>query len=262
MAKPPYHRVLIKERDKYYIAFRLFQQKSDNSLMLKIERSKRLTKGGLGVNFIPFDGICELYYDEMLIPADIEHTSIHASGQSQYKLKDGSYVINYSKENPGIALDNLATVKHLGTLITREMTADDSITDLKGKDIVIERPVGQNSTIIDILAIPSGAYYSFKVLWPMENDRVVHLSVNTTVIPFKGFDVLLFTRNRDQFDKLPVGTLHLPDMNNLVPFVLAIDDKKAVVQLSKLTFDQIAQTKEAHHLDVGYNQLSATSKYL
>lgn len=93
MAKPPYYRIFIKEGSDTYLLCRLWQQKSDESLMLQMQPGKHSTGGTVGKIETTGDTI-EINYDDINTPADIEHTTIHASSQSHTKLKDGTRSIN------------------------------------------------------------------------------------------------------------------------------------------------------------------------
>ena len=240
---------------------RLWQQKSDESLMLQIQPSKAGTSGTIGKIEITGDTF-DINYEEINTPREIEHTTIHASGQSHTKLKDGTLSINYDKDHAGIPLKDLKTVKHLGTLLSREMTSDDAVKAERATDVPIERNIGQKFSVLDILAVPKDINVNFDFEWDMENERKVQLNVGLLKLGFNGFDVIIFTRSSDQFDKLPSKTLHLPDMNNVVPFVVSIDDKKATIKLSALTFDEVIKTQKPNDPNGGNTVLRATSKYL
>ena len=261
MARTSYYRVFLKEGSVHYLVCRLIQQKSDESLLLQIEPSKLLAGGNIGQIEITGDTF-EILYSKIDTPVEIEHTAIHATGQSHAKLSDGTYIVNYSQENVGIPLAQLKTVKHLGTLVTRQMTDQDVVVPSRNTDVIIEREIGLKCTIIDLLAIPKGSARSFNFNWEMENKQPVRLMVGLTVVPFKGFDAVLFTRSSDQFDKLPPGTLHLLDMNSLVPFVSELDDKKAIIKLSSLKFEEIIEIETNKNMQEGQSVLKATSKYL
>lgn len=204
----------------------------------------------------------DINYEEIDTPAEIEHTTIHASGQSHTKLKDGTRSINYDKDHAGIPLKNLKTVKHLGTLLSRDMTADDVIKIERATDVPIERNVGQKFSVLDILAVPKGINLNLNFEWDMENERQVQMNVGFHRLGFNGFDVYIFTRSSNQFDKVPNRTLHLPDMNNIVPFVIKLDEKKATIKLSTLTFDEVTTQQDSNDLNSGFMVISATPKYL
>ena len=255
------YRIFIKEGSNHYLVGRLIQQKSDVSLMLQIEPSKQLDGSKIGKIVITSDTF-EIPYAMIDIPIEIEHTTIHATGQSHTKLSDGTYSINYDRTNSGISLVNLKTVKHMGTLITREMLSQDVVLPSRKTDIIIERNVGQRSSIIDLLAVPSDGNINFNVDWDMENDRPVQLTIGLFRVPFTGFDILLFTRSSDQFDSQPPGTIHLPDMNSLVPFVLSMDEKKVIIRLSGLAFEEVINLAEGENNIGGMTTISVTPKYL
>lgn len=261
MAKPPYYRIFLKEGSNTYLLCRLWQQKSDESLMLQMQPSKSGETGVVGKIEITGDTV-EVNYDEINTPADIEHTTIHASGLSHTKMKDGTLSINYDKDHAGIPLRDLKTVKHLGTVLGREMTPDDIVQAERQTDVPIERNVGQKFSVLDILAIPKGVNVNFNFEWDMENERQVQLNVGMHKLGFNGFDVIIFTRSSDQFDKLPSKTLHLPDMNNIVPFVVRLDEKTATIKLSSLTFDEVVTPQDPNDPYAGFSVLSATPKYL
>ena len=85
---------------------RLWQQKSDVSLMLHIYPKKGGSGGTLGklkIESNPFD----IRYDQVSEPVDIEHTSIHATGQSHTKMKDGTRTVTNDKEAITIPLEEL-----------------------------------------------------------------------------------------------------------------------------------------------------------
>lgn len=243
MVKSPYYRIFIKEGPEAYLFCRLFQQKSDESLILQIQPSVTDSGGLIGKIEVASD-MFDINYEEVNIPVEIDHTTIHASGQSHTKLKDGTYSINYDKDHSAIPLRNLKTIKHLGTLLSREMTTDDVMRAERATDIQIERNVGQNFSVLDILAIPKNVNVNFRVEWHMENEREVQLTVSVCKLVFNGFDVVIFTRSSDQFDKIPSKTLHLPDMNNILPFVIKLDDKTATIKLSDITFDEVISCKD------------------
>lgn len=261
MTKPPYYRIFIKEGSKTYLFCRLWQQKSDESLMLQMQPGKHSTGGTVGNIAITGDTF-DINYEDIDMPAEIEHTTIHASGQSHTKLKDGTRSINYDKDHAGIPLKDLKTVKHLGTLLSREMTADDVVKAERVTDVPIERNVGQKFSVLDILAVPKGINLNFNFKWDMENERQVQLNVGVHRLGFNGFDVYIFTRSSDQFDKIPNRTLHLPDMNNIVPFVVKLDESKVTIKLSTLTFDEVAKPQDPNDPYAGFTVLSATNKYL
>lgn len=261
MAKPPYYRIFLKEGLNTYLLCRLWQQKSDESLMLQMQPGKHSTGGSVGKIEITGDTF-DINYEEIDTPAEIEHTTIHASGQSHTKLKDGTLSINYDKDHAGIPLKNLKTVKHLGTLISRDMTKDDLVKAERATDVSIERSVGQKFSVLDILAVPKGINLNFDFEWDMENERQVQMNVGIHKLTFNGFDVYIFTRSSDQFDKVPNRTLHLPDMNNIVPFIVKLDDKRATIKLSNLTFDEIAKHQDPNDPYAGFDVLTATNKYL
>ena len=261
MAKPPYYRIFIKAGDKHYLVARLWQQSSDESLMLQVEPSKQSNGGSIGMVPITGDRF-EIQFDDINTPSDIDHTSIHASGQSHTKLKDGSRSINYDKENTGIPLRNLHTIKHLGTLITREMLTADESTPSRASDVIIERDPSQKSSVIDILALPKSINVKFNAEWDMENDRQVVLTIGLHRLGFNGLDVFILTRSSDQFDAIPAKSIHLPDMNNIVPFVVSLDDKKAVIQLSSLTFDELIVPENGDDPYNGFTVITATPKWL
>lgn len=261
MPKPPYYRIFLKEGPKTYLLCRLWQQRSDESLMLQILPGKHSTGGTVGKIEITGDTF-DINYDEIDTPAGIEHTTIHASGQSHTKHKDGTRSINYDKDNAGIPLKDLNTVKHLGTLLSRDMSEDDVVKAERATDVSIERNVGQKFSVLDILAVPKGINLNFDFEWDMENERQVQLNVGVHRLGFNGFDVYIFTRSSDQFDKVPNRTLHLPDMNNVVPFVIKLDEKKATIKLSTLTFDEVAKPQDPNDPYAGFNVITATPKYL
>lgn len=229
--------------------------------MLQMQPSKNGPSGFVGKVEIKGD-IIDLNYDDINTPAEIEHTSIHASGESHTKLKDGTRSINYGKDNPGIPLRGLKSVKHLGTIISREMTDDDIVNAERTTDVPIERNLGQKFSVLDVLAIPKSINVNFNFEWDMENEREVQLNVGMHRLGFKGFDVIIFTRSSNQFDTIPSKSLHLPDMNNIVPFVTKIDKEKVSIKLSKLTFDEIIRSQETNDPNEGFTVLSATNKYL
>lgn len=261
MAKPPYYRIFLKEGSKCYLLCRLWQQKSDESLMLQMQPNKHGTGGKVGKIEIT-DGTFDIHFDQITTPAEIEHTTIHATGQSHTKMKDGSLSINYDKDHAGIPLADLNTIKHLGTLISRDMGSDDELKPTRATDVSIERGAGQKFSVLDILAVPKGANFNFTADWDMENERQVMMTIGMHRLGFNGFDVLVFTRSSDQFDKVPPKTLHLPDMNNLVPFVVKLDDKKATIKLSTLTFDEVFTPQNKANPYDGFTVITATSKYL
>lgn len=261
MPKPPYYRIFLKEGDKHYLVCRLWQQKSDESLMLQMQPSKHGVGGTIGKIEITGDTF-DINYADISTPADIEHTTIHATGQSHTKLKDGSRSINYDKDHAGIPLANLKTIKHLGTLLSREMTQDDELKPERATDVLIERGAGQKFSVLDILAVPKGANINFSADWDMQNERQVMMTVGMHRLGFNGFDVLVFTRSSDQFDKVPNKTLHLPDMNNIVPFVVKLDDKKATIKLSALTFDEVVSLQNKDNPYDGFTVITATPEWL
>ena len=240
---------------------RLWQQKSDESLMLRMQPGKHSTGGTVGKIEITGDTV-EINYDEINTPAEIEHTTIHASGQSHTKLKDGTRSINYDKDHAGIPLKDLKTAKHLGTLLSREMTDDDVVKAERATDVPIERNVGQKFSVLDILAVPKGINLNFNFEWDMKNERQVQMNVGVHRLGFNGFDVYIFTRSSDQFDKVPNRTLHLPDMNNVVPFVVKLDEKKATIKLSSLTFGEVAKPQRPKNQNEGFTVITLTPKHL
>lgn len=259
--RPPYYRIFLKEGAKTYLLCRLWQQKSDESLILQMEPGKNGTGGFVGEAKVNGDTV-EINYSEVATPAEIEHTSIHASGQSHTKLKDGSFRINYDKNHSGIPLRDLKTIKHLGTLLSRDMTDGDEQKTTRATDVPIERGIGQKFSVLDILAIPKGVNVKFSADWDMENERQVTMTVGMHGLPFNGFDVLIFTRSSDQFDDIPRRTLHIPDMNNVVPFVTKLDDNKAIIKLSALTFDEVIKPQNPNDPYAGFSVLTLTNKYL
>jgi hypothetical protein len=261
MAKPPYYRIFLIEGSSHYLVARLWQQKSDESLMLQMQPSKQSSGGMIGKVEITGDTF-DIHYDQIDTPAEIDHTTIHATGQSHTKLKDGSRSTNYDKDHAGIPLKDLKTIKHLGTLLSREMTQDDELTPERATDVLIERGAGQKFSVLDILAIPKGANINFSADWDMENERQVVMTIGMHRLGFNGFDVLVFTRSSDQFDNVPNKTLHLPDMNNIVPFVVKLDDKKATIKLSALTFDEIVSLQDKANPYDGFTVITATPKFL
>ncbi len=245
MSKPLKYRLFIKEGSNHYLIAHIWQG-TDGSLMMKLEPSK-VSDGKSGmVGSIPITSDrFEIKFSEISTPAEVEHTSLHASGQSHTKLKDGSYAINYSKDMAGIPLRDLKTAKHLGTLIAREAKLEDIQLPTRKTDVVIERNKGQSTTILDLMAVPQGVNLKFDMNWDMENERMVQLSVGMLSLPFKDLTVMIFARHSDGFDRLPSKTVHLPDMNNLVPFVVGLDDEKAVIQISQLTFDEVLTPEDS-----------------
>lgn len=227
--------------------------------MLQIEPSKKLPRGRHG-KFEFKNGEVLVVFDEMRERGEIDHTNIHASGASQTKLKDGSLSINYSEANPGTPLVNLKSVKHLGTLITRDIRDEEGVEISRLTDIPIERMEYQKSSVIDLLAVPKNANINLNAEWDMKNDRPVRLNVGFWKMGFNGFDVIALVRSSDQFDKVPPATLHILDMNDFVPFVLELDDKKARIQLSHLKFEKVIQTNT--HNSGEHIVITATSKYL
>ncbi len=261
MPKPPYYRIFLKEGSKTYLLCRLMQQKSDESLMLQVEPSKAGGSATVGKIEITGDTF-EINYEQIDTPADIEHTSIHASGMSHTKLKDGTYRFNYDKDNAGIPLAELKTIKHLGTLLSREMTEADIKPAERLTDVAIERNTGQKFSVLDILAVPKGINFNFSADWDMENDRPVQLNVGMHRLSFNSFDAIIFTRSSDQFDEVPKKTLHLPDMNNIVPFVTRLNGTQAVIKLSSLTFDEVLKPQDPNDPYAGFTVISATPKWL
>lgn len=258
--KPPYYRIFIREGTKNYLFCRIWQQKSDVSLMLQLNSKKGGTGDTLGKIKImsnPFD----IRYDDVSQPVEIEHTSIHATGQSHTKMKDGSRTVNNDKNAISIPLKGLSTSKHLSTLLCREMVEGDLRETLRENDVPIERKPKQRFTTLDLIAIPKSQNINFNVNWEMENDRPVELSVVLHRLSFKSFDVIIFTRHSDQFDVVPPKTIQLPDMNDKVPFVTKIDEEKLTVNISNLTFSQMVKPAGNDPYD-GYTVLRATSKYL
>lgn len=261
MAKPPHYRIFIKEGAETYLFCRLWQQKSDESLMIFIYPRKGGTGGTLGkvkIESNPFD----IYFDQVSTPANFEHTTIHASGQSHTKLKDGSLSVHHDKLSPGIPLKGLKTSKHLSTLLCRDMDDGDKQIITRQGDIPIERDISQKFTTMDILAIPKSINIKFSGNWEMENDRPVTLSINLHRLLFNSFDVLIFTRHSDQFDNAPPKTIQLPDMNSVVPMVTKIDNEKLTVSLSKLNFDQVLVDQDSTDPYYGFNVITAIPKYL
>jgi hypothetical protein len=261
MAKPPYYRIFLNESGKNYLLCRLWQQKSDESLMLQMQPGKN-TKGGTIGKIEVTGSVFDIHFDDITTPADIEHTTLHATGQSHTKMKDGSLSINYDKDHAGIPLTGLKTIKHLGTLISRDMAADDETAKSRVSDVSIERGTGQKFSVLDILAVPKGVNFNFTTDWDMENKREVKMTIGLHRLGFNGFDVIIFTRSSDQFDKVPPKTLHLPDMNNIVPFVTKLDDKKATIKLSELTFNKVFTPQTKSNPYDGFTGITATSKYV
>jgi hypothetical protein len=262
MSKPLKYRLFVKEGDKHYLIAHLWQG-TDGSLMMKLEPSKASDgKGGM-IGHIPITSDrFEIKFSEINTPAEVDHTSLHASGQSHTKLKDGSYAINYSKGMADIPLRNLKTVKHLGTLIAREAKSEDEQSPTRKTDVIIERNQGQSTTILDLMAVPQGINLQFSMNWDMENQRMVQLTVGMFGLSFKDLTVMIFARHSDGFDKQPPKTVHLPDMNNLVPFVVSLDDKKAVIQISQLTFDEVLTPKGSNDPYKDFTVITATPKWL
>lgn len=259
-----YYRIFLKEDMNNYLTFRLIQQGSDESLMLKIESSKSSEACKIGKIEI-IGNTFEILYSKINEPAEVDHTSIHATGQSHTKLTNGELIINYGKNDFGIPLAKLKTVKHLGTLIIRKMTDGDKITPVEkteGINVIIERGIGQKCSIIDILAIPKESNVNFNCDWEMHNEREVKMTISLSKLPFNGFDTILFVRSSDQFDKLPDRTLHLSDMNNIVPFILELDDEKALIKLSALKFEEVIKLENGENVNQKMSTLRAVSKYL
>ncbi len=231
--------------------------------MMKLEPSKvNDGKGGM-IGRIPITSDrFEINFSEISTPAEVDHTSLHASGQSHTKLKDGSYSINYSKEMGGIPLKDLKTAKHLGTLIAREAKLEDEQSPTRKTDVIIERNKGQSTTILDLMAVPQGVNLKFNMNWDMENERMVQLTVGMFGLPFKDLTVMIFARHSDGFDKQPPKTVHLPDMNNLVPFVVSLDDQRAVIQISQLTFDEVLTPEDPNDSYKDFTVITATPKWL
>lgn len=260
MQKAPHYRIFIKEGDKTYLLCRLWQQKSDVSLMLHVYPKKGGSGGTLGklkIESNPFD----IRYDQVSEPVDIEHTSIHATGQSHTKMKDGTRTVTNDKEAITIPLEELKTSKHLTTLLCRKMSDGDVDEMTRQNDVPLERNSSQKFTTLDIIAIPASANINFSFDWDMENDKPVQLNINTHRLRFKDFDVLIFTRHSDQFDTAPPKTIQLPDMNDKVPFVTKIDTDKLTVNISQLTFSEMI-TPAGENPYEGFAVISATPKYL
>ncbi len=229
--------------------------------MLQVEPSKTGGSATVGKIEITSDTF-EINYEDIDTPAEIEHTNIHASGMSHTKLKDGTYRFNYDKDNKGIPLTELKTIKHLGTLLSREMTEADEKSAERANDVPIERNAGQKFSVLDVLAVPKGINFNFSADWDMENDRPVQLNVGMHRLSFNGYDVIIFTRSSDQFDEVPSKTLHLPDMNNIVPFVTKLNGKQAIIKLSTLTFDEVIKPQDPNDPYAGFTVITATPKWL
>lgn len=258
MAKPPYFRVFLSQNNENYLFCRLFQQKSDNSLILQIVPRKGGTGGTAGKILIeknPFD----IYYDAISKPTDFEHTSIHSTGQSHTKLKDGTYQIHNDKSSNSIPLDNLSTVKHISTIVCREMDENDLVERTRATDIPLIREASQQITIIDMLAVPKGINLNFTGEWEMSNDHPVRLTVGLHKLAFNGFDLILFTRHSDEFEHAPPKSIQLPDLNNHIPTVIKVDNEKITVKVSSLTFDKVLSTEQPND---GFTTITATPKWL
>lgn len=229
--------------------------------MLQVEPNKAGDSATVGKIEIKSDTF-EINYEQIDTPAEIEHTNIHASGMSHTKLKDGTYRYNYDKDDKGIPLRALKTIKHLGTLLSRKMTEADEKPAERATDVSIERNTGQRFSVLDILAVPKGINFNFSADWDMENDRPVHLNVGMHRLTFNGFDAIIFIRSSDQFDEVPSKTLHLSDMNNVVPFVTKLNGKQAVIKLSTLTFDEVLRPQDPDDPYAGFAAITATPKWL
>lgn len=259
MARAPYYRLFINEDDHDYLLARLWQSKSDGSLMLNVfeTESGGGTLARIKIESNPFD----IPFDKVNVPVAIDHTSIHATGQSHTKMKDGSLVINNDKVSQSIPLTELKTSKHITTLLCKRMTKEDEMPANRVNDVPLKRASGQNFSVVDVLALPGGMNVSLNVGWEMENDKPVNLTVSTYMLKFNGFDVVLFVRHSDQFETAPPKTIQLPDMNDKVPFVTKIDQEKMTVKISSLTFGQMVVPTDKE-TPPGFSSLTATSKYL
>jgi len=262
VSKAPYFRIFIKEDDRTYLLCRIWQQKSDVSLLLKVNQRKNGTGGTLGeiaINSNHFD----IHYNQVSRPVDIEHTSIHATGQSHTKMKEGGLYLVHDKYAITIPLTDLKTSKHLSTLLCRELEDEDIEDITRQNDVLIERDKSQRFTALDLLAIPKSANVRFSANWEIENDKMVNLSMGISRLEFNGYDVLVFARHSDQFEKGPPITIQLPDMNDKVPFITKIDDEKLTVNISSLTFSDAIQSQEKGNDPYdGFTVITATSRFL
>lgn len=238
MSKPPNYRIFIKEAGETYLLCSLWQQKSDVSLMFRVNTPAGGTGDTIGkvkVQSNPFD----IFYKQISKPIAIAHTSIHATGQSHVKMKDTSRTNINDKNATVIPLKDLATSKHLTTLVCKEMSDKDKKDLTRPGDIPIERPDTQRFTTLDLIAIPKSPNINFSVNREIEGNEEVALSINLHRLRFNGYDVLAFSRHSNQFDILPPMTIELPDMNDRIPFITKVDFEKITVNMSSLEFSQI-----------------------
>jgi len=221
--------------------------------------SRKGGSGGTSCKVLIEKNPFNIFYDAISEPTDFEHTTVHSTGESHTKLKDGTYQTHNDKNSKSISLDNLSTVKHISTIVCRGMDESDLAERTRATDVPLLREPSQKITIIDMLAVPKGINLNFTGEWEINNDHPVKLTIGLHKLVFNGFDLILFTRHSDEFEHAPPKSIQLPDLNNHVPFVTKVDSEKITVNLSSLTFDQVLNAQQSSD---GLTTIDATPKWL
>lgn len=209
----------MKRGSNHYKLGTLFWSR-DESIYFTLKRSKDSPRGSLGQFRVNAStGYWSIRFDDKLEEVDIAHSTIHATGQSHVKLRDGSY-----RESPnGFPLKGLSQPRALWTIVWNASSKSTKNYQPKSTDFVIEEPNRIEARVLYLIAVPLGSV-TLNLQTEVNDDGTLP---DLALFPFElnGVGLVALLHSTDRMLS-PKRTLKINSINNAIPVVTSIDSEK------------------------------------
>lgn len=219
-------RILINKDGTKYRVFQLIET-SDKSILLKTYKANKSLQGSRLGKYMLKGFTARIFYNSNTATVkEIDHSTVHPSGQSHVKLIDGFH----KNIQQGVPLERLNKARHLWTIVSGNFTKSNIVTVPRKTDFIINEPQEMSVRAIVIMAVPKGNI-NFEVSFDITKLTKIPPDLGFFLLEFSQFNIAILIYSTNLFEKSPPYTYKFPSMGQLCPFIIAVTDEYIDLEL-------------------------------